>query len=125
MDTLVHELCHAIDDCQSGHGADFKEIATCIGLEGPARSSRAGAELLMHLSEVAESLGAYPHKSLVLQSHSKGTLRQSKAKCKSCGYEVKLVKKWASYGAPICPKDNIRMEEVLAAQPESEESNND
>jgi hypothetical protein len=24
---------------------------------------------------------------------------------------VTLLKKWASYGAPICPKDNIRMQE--------------
>ena len=37
---------------------------------------------------------------------------RSKAKCGQCGYEVTLLKKWASYGAPICPKDNIRMEEA-------------
>ena len=24
-----------------------------------------------------------------------------------------LLKKWASYGAPICPKDNIRMQEDI------------
>jgi hypothetical protein len=26
---------------------------------------------------------------------------------------VTLLKKWASYGAPICPKDNIRMQEAV------------
>ena len=25
-----------------------------------------------------------------------------------------LLKKWATYGAPICPKDNIRMQETVA-----------
>jgi hypothetical protein len=26
---------------------------------------------------------------------------------------VTLLKKWATYGAPICPKDNIRMQEAV------------
>jgi hypothetical protein len=26
---------------------------------------------------------------------------------------VTLLKRWASYGAPICPKDNIRMQEAV------------
>jgi hypothetical protein len=25
LDTLVHELVHAVDDCQSGHGENFKK----------------------------------------------------------------------------------------------------
>jgi len=33
-----------------------------------------------------------------------------------------LLKKWASYGAPICPKDNIRM---LEAVPETIENTTD
>lgn len=116
LDTLVHELCHAVDDCFSGHGLDFKSIANSVGLEGPARSSKAGEELRLHLSVVAQSLGSYPHKSLVFHSRPKGASRQSKAKCGTCGFEVKLVKKWLSYGAPICPKDNVRMDLPLQTQ---------
>jgi hypothetical protein len=37
--TLVHELVHPIDDCQSGHGENFKRIAKDIGLKGPMRSA--------------------------------------------------------------------------------------
>ena len=42
LDTLVHELVHAIDDCQSGHGDNFKKIALDVGLKGPMRSAGAG-----------------------------------------------------------------------------------
>jgi hypothetical protein len=33
-----------------------------------------------------------------------------------------LLKKWASYGAPICPKDHIRMQEDI---PETIENTSD
>lgn len=112
LDTLVHELCHAVDDCFSGHGADFKDIATCVGLEGPARTAHASEELTVHLMTISSALGAYPHKSIVLPAPQKGATTHNKAKCAECGYEVKMLKKWASYGAPICPKDNSRMVDV-------------
>ena len=35
LDTLTHELVHAVDDCKSGHGEGFKKIATDVGLKGP------------------------------------------------------------------------------------------
>jgi len=38
---------------------------------------------------------------------------RNKATCPQCGYEVTLLKKWASYGAPICPKDSLRMVEAI------------
>ena len=30
LDTLTHELVHAIDDCKNGHGEKFKEIALAV-----------------------------------------------------------------------------------------------
>ena len=113
LDTLVHELCHAIGDCDSGHGQDFKEIAQCVGLEGPARSAHASEELKVRLMMVAERLGQYPHKAIVFPPPRANNTQRAKAKCSQCGYEVSLLKKWATMGAPICPKDNIRMEEVV------------
>lgn len=109
LDTLVHELVHAIDDCHSAHGPDFKSIAQCAGLEGPARSARAGEELRVHLMSLAEMLGPYPHKAIVFPPVKASKSKRNKAKCMSCGYEVSLIKKWNSYGAPVCPKDNVRM----------------
>ena len=34
LDTLVHELAHAVDDCEHKHGKEFAEIAKLVGLEG-------------------------------------------------------------------------------------------
>ena len=118
LDTLVHELAHAVDDCHSGHGVDFKSIAQCLGLEGPARSARAGEELRVHLMTLAAKLGPYPHRAIVFPPPKPSNAQRNKAKCKVCGYEVSLIKKWSSYGAPVCPKDNIRMLD-LAVQAEA------
>lgn len=122
LDTLMHELCHAVDDCFSGHGADFKEIATCVGLEGPARSAHASEELMIRLTMIAKDLGAYPHNAIVLPAPKAGVPNRNKAKCSECGFEVTLLKKWATYGAPICPKDNKRMVDIglLALEKEYE-----
>ena len=78
LDTLVHELCHAIDDCHSGHGQDFKEIAQCVGLEGPARSAHASEELKVRLMMVAERLGQYPTKRLFFHRHAPTILKEQK-----------------------------------------------
>jgi hypothetical protein len=32
------------------------------------------------------------------------------AKCKHCGYQVPMLKKFLTYGPPICPKDKVEME---------------
>jgi len=111
LDTLVHEICHAIDDCQSGHGADFQGIAQVVGLEGPARMAMAGPALKIRLMTISQKLGDYPHRALNFPPPRPSNATRSKAKCPECGYEVSLLKRWADYGPPICPKDKIRMEE--------------
>lgn len=109
LDTLVHEICHAIDDCQSGHGADFQGIAQVVGLEGPARMASAGPSLKIRLMTISQKLGEYPHRALNFPPPRPSNSSRSKAKCPECGYEVTLLKRWADYGPPICPKDKVRM----------------
>ena len=125
LDTLVHEICHAIEDCQSGHGADFQGIAQVVGLEGPARMAMAGPALKIRLMTICQKLGQYPHRALEFPPPRPSNASRSKAKCPECGYEVTLLKKWADYGAPICPKDKVRMEEfskeVIEASIEQED----
>ena len=41
IDTLTHELVHAVDDCEHRHGKAFRKIALAIGLQGPMRSASA------------------------------------------------------------------------------------
>lgn len=120
LDTLLHELCHAVDDCHSGHGEDFKGICQSVGLEGPARMAHASEELQVRLMTISQKLGPYPHQAIVFPPPRASNLSRNKAKCSQCGYEVTLLKRWASYGAPICPKDNIRMEELALSIPAAE-----
>jgi hypothetical protein len=64
LDTLVHELVHAVDDCKHKHGKEFKKIATSLGMVGPMRSAGAGPALKEKLKDLATKLGAYPHARL-------------------------------------------------------------
>lgn len=66
--TLAHEMIHAIDDCENGHKARFKHIATEIGLEGKMTATVAGDELIETLKELAEELGEYPHSRISIDA---------------------------------------------------------
>lgn len=111
LDTLVHELVHAVDDCESGHGDNFKKIALDVGLKGPMRSAGAGDALREDLFRIAEKLGSFPHGRLRLPVRSlQKAPKRPGAKCTKCGYEVVMLKKHLHLGPPICPKDLEGME---------------
>lgn len=61
FDTLVHELVHAVDDCQHKHGKEFKKISLSLGMVGPMRSAIASGELKIKLSELSALLEPHPH----------------------------------------------------------------
>jgi hypothetical protein len=112
MDTLVHELVHAVDDCQNKHGKEFKKIALKMGLKGPMRSADAGPELKVVLTELLTKLGPYPHEKLKVSMQKVSRSPRPRAVCKKCGYQVPMFKKFVSYGPPICPKDKVDMEQL-------------
>ena len=70
LDTLTHELVHAIDDCKNRHGAEFKKIALAVGLQGKMREASAGPNLRERLvviaSQLTADLGPYPHAKLMV-----------------------------------------------------------
>ncbi len=110
LDTLTHELVHAVDDCQHKHGREFKKIALSLGLSGPMRSASAGPELKKTLENIAQKLGKYPHGGLRVV-HRKAVARaRARAKCPECGFQVPMYRKFLAYGPPICPKDRVEME---------------
>jgi hypothetical protein len=76
--------------------------------------AHATEELMVKLSMISHELGPYPHQAIVFPPPRPSNASRSKAKCAQCGYEVTLLKRWASYGAPICPKDNLRMQEFAS-----------
>ena len=113
LDTLVHELVHAVDDCQSGHGENFKRIAKDIGLKGPMRSAGAGEALMKDLEQISNLLGNFPHGMLKIQrAPSNAGIKRPSARCSTCGYEIVMLKKYLEVGSPLCPKQHGLMEET-------------
>ena len=110
LDTLVHELVHAVDNCENKHGKEFKKIALKMGMKGPMRSAEAGPELKVILNTLLDTLGPYPHGHLNVGMRKAPRRDRPWAKCKHCGYQVPMLKKFLTYGPPICPKDKVEME---------------
>ena len=109
LDTLMHELIHAVDDCQNKHGSAFKKMALKLGLKGPMRSAGTGPELLVKLEAIALSLGPYPHARLTVPRRVVSYSPRPRAKCGVCGFTVPMLKAFIHYGSPICPKDRVEM----------------
>lgn len=107
LDVLTHELCHAVDNCVSAHGAGFKRMANCMGLEGKATATHAGDALKATFKRlITDELGDYPHQALdVSKGEKKQGTRLLKAVCPDCGYTIRLTKKWVDQGLPLCPID--------------------
>ena len=111
LDTLVHELVHAVDDCEHKHGKEFKKMALKLGMKGPMRSAGAGPELLAKLGELAVTLGPYPHGKLKVSVVRRTRAPRPRAVCTECGFTVPMLKKFLVVGPPICPIDKISMTE--------------
>lgn len=124
IETLLHELVHAADDCVSGHKGPFAEAATRLGFLGPMTATPSSIELAAELMTIVETLGEYPHGALSIPArvpsnapagvvtvgggklHSgpatQGT-RMLKLVCPCCGYTVRTTAKWLAVGVPSCP----------------------
>jgi len=112
LDTLTHELVHAVDNCEHSHGPEFKNIALAVGLEGNMRQASAGADLLEKLKDISKQLRNYPHAKLKIPVKIPSLSGQVKAKCGIRGYTATPLKKFRSYGPPICPRHRIVMDAI-------------
>lgn len=104
---MVHELCHALDDCQSGHGKPFKWEATLAGLRAPFATAINGdlatsQELDESVTAIVESLGPIPHSELKKPTPKKGR-NNHKLVCATCGWQANTSKKHivTALGHPI------------------------
>lgn len=86
LETLIHEDCHAIDDCQSGHRGDFATLARAVGLEGPLTATHGSAELRAKLQEYIGLLGPIPHAKLNVSKRKRDKNRNIKVWCR-CGFK--------------------------------------
>ena len=91
VDTLAHELVHAVDDCQSGHGRVFKNICLAVGLNGSKKMKQAcaGEELTVKINSIIEELGEYPHEAMKFNSRKTQTTRNKKVSCDACGFSFR------------------------------------
>jgi len=106
MGILVHELAHAATD-GDGHKGRFPALVKKLFLDGKPTHTVVGEQFKENLGPLTESLGAYPHARLNAEDKYKtqGT-RLLKAYCPACGFTIRLTKKWADVGLPVCPVDN-------------------
>jgi hypothetical protein len=91
--SLLHELIHAADDCQSGHKGAFAEAAT--------RLDPTTADV-----PVPVPPGAAPAPDPGGKVHSgpgKQGTRMIKLTTQCCGYTVRTTRKWLDQGYPLCP----------------------
>jgi hypothetical protein len=102
---LAHELVHAAVGVEEGHKGRFRTTCKALGFEGPMRSTLPG-EVMMDkvVRPILVKAGELPHKKLRAYKVAKkqGT-RLLKAECNTCGYTVRVTKKWIEEaGAPYC-----------------------
>lgn len=104
IDTLTHELVHAVDHCKNGHRAPFTAICRAIGLtKGKPKQAGADADLEKQLRKILRTLGAYPHAKITRRKVVKQGTRMLKIACPKCGYTVRTTRKWIDHGLPTCP----------------------
>lgn len=112
--TLTHELCHAADDCKSGHRKGFIEIAKSVGLVKPWTATTPDEGLKADLAAIAKRLGTFDHGAIAQSGRSTQTTRMLKVVCPDCGCVVRMTRKWLdTAGAPKCGCGTY-MEEDLA-----------
>lgn len=110
---LVHELLHAADNCASGHDRTFTKRARALGLAGKPTETTGGTLFKLLHGALLRELGRYPHASLRPSKVKRQGTRLIKVACPDCGYTCRTTRTWLdTAGAPICPTDEIEMEEA-------------
>ena len=103
LDVLVHEACHASDDCASGHRGHFMRVAKAVGLEGKMTATVAGPELAGWIVGVRAAMPAFNYGSLDLSGRKKQTVRMQKHEHVECGAIWRAAAKWGdSICCPFC-----------------------
>jgi hypothetical protein len=93
--TLVHELLHALDDCQHGHKGTFAKMATQAGLIGKMTATTAGEELQLIIDDIIDALGNIPHTALDTSPVKKQATRSLLVECTQpdCDWRFRITRK--------------------------------
>lgn len=103
LGVLVHECVHASVGCAVGHKGPFKRLALAAGLEGKMTATVPGVALSQRIAQWISELPAFPFASIVRPDKGKKGSRLLKATCETCGYTVRVTRKWLdAVGPPTC-----------------------
>ena len=82
LESVAHELIHAVDNCASGHRNFFAAVARRIDLVGKLTATKAGDKLGATLAEFVSLLGDFPHHKMNIEAgRKKGGTRMLKVEC--------------------------------------------
>ena len=115
IDTLAHEMAHAVDDCKSGHGAGFKKICLAVGLDGNTqmRYADAGEKLGKTIKNIIATIGEYPHAKMHISDMKKQTTRNIKVECSECGFGWRasrsMIERMNNATCNCCGKDTLTL----------------
>ena len=115
LESVSHELIHAVDNCESGHRNFFARVARKIGLAGKFTSTFAGEELKAVLESYSVLLGEFPHSKMEMDKvHKKDSTRQLKVECGFCGLIFRTSKKWlerltSESPCPCCGNHSLKV----------------
>jgi hypothetical protein len=112
--TLLHELTHAAVGNECGHKGAFIKVAKKLGFEKPWTQTPESEDLTVRINELLKDMPDFPHATLDAAAIEKLVKKQAtrllKVECTTCGYTVRVTKKWLlESGAPICPCNNQPM----------------
>lgn len=102
---LAHELVHAAVGTGHGHKGPFRTLCNALGFEGKMTQALPGAQMQREVMDpILKRAGKLPHKKLQGKhtDRKKQGVRLLKAECATCGYTVRVTKKWLELGAPFC-----------------------
>ena len=103
---LVHEMIHAVDNCEHGHRGPFRKMALACGLAGKMTATIETPELQATIKKIVKTIGPYPHHKLDHTDLKKQGVRNLKIECPKCvdsdPYFVRMSRTMYEKGAPKC-----------------------
>lgn len=95
LGVLIHELIHAIDDCQNGHRKPFVDMMNAVGLGGKPTATVVipDSKIEKLAQRFIKQRGEYPHSKINGRNARKQSTRMIKIECPCCGFKVRASRK--------------------------------
>ncbi len=123
LETIAHEMIHATVEISKeeweagkkpvGHKGKFAMCALAVGFKGPMTFTPSDEKMAAFIKVIVDKIGEFPAGRLNLTKRKKKATYLLKCECPDCGYVARVTAKWIDKaGTPICPVDEIPMDEA-------------